>query len=300
MSGSRPDRVARTCFAKINPFLEVLRRRDDGFHEVETVLAEIDLADDLVVERAGTGIHLVVEGDPGVPDGPENLVHRAAAAVLRPDEGVRIRLTKRVPAGAGLGGGSSDAAGTLRALDELFDLRGRGVDLAAEAAALGSDVPFFLEGGVAVCRGRGERVEPVRGVSPVELRLVLPGLEVSTKRIYDSLTPPLTPLVDGASLCLAALCQGVTRGRSGALFNRLEEAAFVVFPRLRATSRSPCRLRLGRSAHEREWLGAVRAGRPVERYMDRTTHRVARPANPAGPDARIRGLSQEGRSPRWR
>jgi 4-diphosphocytidyl-2-C-methyl-D-erythritol kinase len=228
-----PDRVVRVCPAKVNLHLSVLGRRPDGYHDLETIMAEIDLHDDLVVERIPAGIELVVEGDRTVPDGPENLVHRAAAAVLAPGEGVRIRLTKRIPCGAGLGGGSSDAAATLMALDEMFGLRDRGVDLEGAAAALGSDVAFFLHGGVAVCRGRGERVEPVTGVQPFELTLFLSDLHVPTKQVYGTLEMPLTPREEGITLCLDALRAGKPGRMVGAARNDLEGPAFSLFDGLR-------------------------------------------------------------------
>ncbi len=229
---SEVETVHRKCPAKVNLFLEILGRRPDGFHELETVMAEIDLHDDLEIERATDGIHLSVEGDATVPADEGNRVHRAAAAVRRDGEGVRIRRVKRIPAGGGLGGGSSDAAATLLALDELFDLRARGVDLTNQAARLGSDVPFFLTGGVALCRGRGEIVEPVPGVAPIPLTLFISDIHVPTARVYEGLRLPLTPRITGANLCLGALRRSDPRGVGRALFNRLEESAFALFPGL--------------------------------------------------------------------
>jgi 4-diphosphocytidyl-2-C-methyl-D-erythritol kinase len=225
--------VTRACPAKINLHLAIPGKRSDGFHEIETVMAEISLHDDLVVERAPAGIELAVIGDDSVPSGPENLVHRAAAAVLGPGEGVRMRLTKRIPAGSGLGGGSSDAAGTLLALDEMFGLRDRGADLAATAASLGSDVPFFLHGGVAICRGRGEKVEPVPGVPPFSVTLFLCGTHVPTNQVYGALELPLTPRGQGLTLCLDALRAGDPGKVIGATVNDLEAPAFSLFEDLR-------------------------------------------------------------------
>ena len=149
--------------AKINLVLEILGRRDDGFHALETVFQTLELADEVAVEvRPGDGIGLVVEGA-DLPAGPENLAWRAAAAYTarHPIGRVAIHLRKRVPHGAGLGGGSSDAAAVLRALARLDPDPLPATDLAVIALALGSDVPFFLVGGTAHALGRGEELTPL-------------------------------------------------------------------------------------------------------------------------------------------
>lgn len=153
--------------AKVNLFLEVSGKRPDGYHELETAMVEIGLRDELTFRDApGAGIALECD-DPALPTDGRNLVRRAAEAILREagdrarDLGVRVELRKRVPREAGLGGGSSDAAATLLGLDALWGLRTPKARLAELAAALGSDVPFFLDGPAALCRGRGELVEPL-------------------------------------------------------------------------------------------------------------------------------------------
>ncbi len=177
--------------AKVNLTLEVLGRRDDGYHEVASIVQTIDLADRLRLE-SGPALALRVEGPRprGVPDGTANLVYRAAealrAAAGRPSLGARIVLEKHVPAGAGLGGGSSDAAAALRGLRRLWDLLLADSALVAIAAGLGSDVPFFLEGGAALLTGRGDAVEPLPGPPSRALTLFLPPAEVreKTRRMY--------------------------------------------------------------------------------------------------------------------
>src|SRR5262245_17906838 len=142
--------------AKVNLFLKVLGRRADGFHEILSVAQSISLADHLELRPAAEGIRLEIEGAPGLSSGPDNLVHRASARLLGDDPrpGVAIRLIKRIPSGAGLGGGSSDAAAALLGVDRLLALGTPRETLRGHAAALGSDVPFFLEG-EPPCSGAG-------------------------------------------------------------------------------------------------------------------------------------------------
>lgn len=151
--------------AKVNLFLRVLGRRDDGYHEIETLIQPITLADG-VQARPGDGLRLAVGGERAgeVPTGEENLVLRAALALRAacPEAGgARLLLVKRVPAAAGLGGGSADAAATLRALDDLWGCGLGRAGLEEVAAGVGSDVPALVGGGPALARGRGEKVEPV-------------------------------------------------------------------------------------------------------------------------------------------
>jgi 4-diphosphocytidyl-2-C-methyl-D-erythritol kinase len=179
--------VQFTAPAKINLSLEVRGKRPDGFHEIETLMAPISLADTLEIERAEGGGIVFTCSDPTLPADRDNLVVRAANLFFerldaRPE--VRIHLEKHVPHGAGLGGGSSDAAATLMGLNELF---GAGFDtatLSAMASGLGSDIPFFVYRSAAVCKGRGEIVEPVEFKQPVPLLLIKPPFGVPTPWAY--------------------------------------------------------------------------------------------------------------------
>jgi 4-diphosphocytidyl-2-C-methyl-D-erythritol kinase len=152
--------VACDAHAKLNTWLRVLARRDDGFHEIDTVMIPIDLADRVVVRaRDDDTVGLVVEGDAGgVPCDESNLVVKAARVVQQRSAcgGVDIRLRKVIPPGAGLGGGSSDAAAAVKAMNVLWGLSLSREDLLSVCAEIGSDVPFFLDGRAARCRGRGE------------------------------------------------------------------------------------------------------------------------------------------------
>ena len=174
--------------AKINLYLHILGKRADGFHELETLMAPITLGDTLEIELEGEEIAFTCS-DPALGDAQENLATRAAR-LFREEfglkSGVRIHLEKKVPVGAGLGGGSSDAAAVLLALRALTKIEASDAKLAELAAKLGSDVPFFIYGKPAVCRGRGEIIEPTALTEKVEGLLVHPGFGVSTPWSYKT------------------------------------------------------------------------------------------------------------------
>lgn len=188
-------RLIEIAPAKLNLGLKVLRRREDGYHDIVSVLQTVDLCDRLTFTPAAAGETLVRCDHPDVPAGPENLVARAVAVLRREtgvDRGVRVDLDKRIPTGAGLGGGSSNAAATLRALDRRWGLRLGPERLSGLAAELGSDVPFFLTGGTAIATGRGERIRPVDWQDEFWYVLVYPGFPVSTARAYQNVRIGLT------------------------------------------------------------------------------------------------------------
>jgi 4-diphosphocytidyl-2-C-methyl-D-erythritol kinase len=174
--------------AKINLSFEIKGRRADGFHEVETLMAPITLADRLSIERAGHDNEIRFScDDPSLPGDDDNLVVRAAKLFrkhTKTTSGIALALEKKIPHGAGLGGGSSDAATTLLGLDELFDAGLSHDALMKLAAELGSDVPFFIARSPAVCRGRGEIVEPITLEAKFRLLLLKPDFGVPTPWAY--------------------------------------------------------------------------------------------------------------------
>lgn len=216
------------CPAKINLFLEVLGKRPDGYHDLATVMVPLDWADTLEIREARR-FRLEVEGAdlPGV-----NTVTRAWEAVRRRRRvpPVRARLVKRIPAGSGLGGGSSDAAAALEALDRLFGL---GLDLAGVGAEVGSDVNFFLQRGAALCLGRGETVIPLAAAPPLHAVVVWPGFPLSTAEVYGRLKTVLTRTRRSVIDFLNSLARGGLERVGRALFNRLESAAFALRPELK-------------------------------------------------------------------
>jgi 4-diphosphocytidyl-2-C-methyl-D-erythritol kinase len=242
--------------AKVNLYLRVLGRRPDGYHELVTVLQAVDLCDRvrLRLRPRGSGgpsdpapgapdVRLVVTAEDGerrdVPEGPANLVVRAAHALLAEagasgEVGIDIALHKRIPSGGGLGGGSSDAAATLAGLHRLLGSPCGGGVLARLAAELGSDVPFFLHGGTALCTGRGERVEPLPALPPFRLTLLVPPFGTPTPAVYAALgAGPAQPTSSGELSALRRALHGADEERLAALFrNDLQAAAARVQPAL--------------------------------------------------------------------
>ncbi len=210
--------------AKLNLFLEVVGKRPDGYHDIESVKQTISLYDELTLEPAQSEIRLVTDSA-DVPTGSENLAV-GAAELLRKRTGCRrgatIRLEKNIPVSAGLGGGSSDGAAALAGLNRLWELKFPAEALHDLAAQLGSDVPFFLYGGTALCRGRGERVTPLTNIPPMTYVVVCPPLTVSTRDIYEKLSPPdLTNDSRDIKLFLDQLIKGGKSGTLPRFFNRL-------------------------------------------------------------------------------
>ena len=182
------ESITVRCSAKINLYLDVIRRRDDGYHDIETVFQPVTLYDIIRIEPAARGITLTGD-DPGIRWDSSNLCWKAAGLILGEDgegRGVSISVRKNIPAGAGLGGGSSDAAGVLSGVNELFGL---GIDrqrLMETALEIGSDVPFFLFGSPAIGRGRGELLEKTNGLETGTILIVKPDLNVSTRWAYQN------------------------------------------------------------------------------------------------------------------
>lgn len=187
-------RVSVRAPAKVNLALHVLGRRPDGYHELDTLFQAIDLCDDVELEvvegTESSRVALVVEGTDLGPE-EENLAYQAAVRFLhetRAAAEVRVRLRKRIPVGAGLGGGSSDAAAVLRCLDSLLGPVER-APLSAVGAAIGSDVPFFLGASpLARGRGKGEKLDPLPALPPADLVVVSPPVHVSTAGAYAALS----------------------------------------------------------------------------------------------------------------
>jgi 4-diphosphocytidyl-2-C-methyl-D-erythritol kinase len=175
--------------AKINLSLKILSRREDGFHEIETLIAPVSLHDEINIQRkkGGQGIDFHCD-DPSVPRGRDNLVVRAAKsffAAMKMTPAVSIDLKKKIPHGAGLGGGSSDAATTLLALNRLFETNLTREELAKLGSEIGSDVPFFIFESAATCRGRGELVTPVQLPERLSILLLKPDFVVATAWAYS-------------------------------------------------------------------------------------------------------------------
>jgi 4-diphosphocytidyl-2-C-methyl-D-erythritol kinase len=243
--------------AKVNLFLEVLRRRADGYHELATLMAAVSLYDTLALRDDPSGAVRLRCDRPDLSAGPDNLVCRAADLLRRRTgraRGADVRLWKRIPMGAGLGGGSSDAAAALAGLNRLWRLGLSAAELAALGAEVGSDVPFFFAAPAAWCTGRGEKVEPLTLGRPLDFVLVSPPAGLSTAEVFRNVVVPaggggvVPPLPSGEEARRAAEAGDVDElGRR--LHNRLEGPAARLLPAVA------------------EWLERLAARRPAGRLM---------------------------------
>jgi len=216
------EAVKQYACAKINLYLHILGKRPDGYHELETLMALISVRDTLDIELIHSGIEFTCS-DPALSDAKDNLATKAARLFLdafKLETGVRIHLEKKIPVGAGLGGGSSDAGTVLRSLNMLTKIHCPNEKLIELAARLGSDVPFFIlmHGPTAICRGRGEIMEAIELTHELQGVLVHPGFGVSTPWAYKTYAQNPQPGETGRAFA------GFT------LRNDLEPPAFSKYP----------------------------------------------------------------------
>lgn len=229
----RRRRVTVRARAKVNLALEVLGRRGDGYHELLSCLAAIDLADRVTLEAIPAGIELECDA-PGLPSSPANLAWRAAELWQRETGvvgGVRIRLEKAIPVAAGLGGGSADAAAVLVGLGHLWRQHLSSAELHRLGTRLGMDVPFFLGPGPALAAGRGEELTPVAFPRSVPLVVVNPGFPLSTREVYARLQPGDFSSGDAVRELVSALAAGGA-GIAPWLRNGLEPPVAAMWPGL--------------------------------------------------------------------
>ncbi len=219
--------------AKINLGLHILSKRDDGYHEMETLLQMVTLYDHIELETLPNGIELICD-KPGIPSDDTNLAVRAARLLKEAfpgkTTGVRIKLDKHIPAGAGLGGGSGNAAGVLMGLNVLWDLKLRREELAPLAAQLGSDIPFFLTSACALGTGRGEILTPVQPSKKFSVLLIFPGFPIATAWVYGSLKLKLTRPENNISILQKFLSQSDIACLGSELYNDLEPVVIQRFP----------------------------------------------------------------------
>lgn len=225
---------------KVNLLLNILGKRPDGFHELETVMHPVDLCDTLRLTRSGPGVTLTCS-DATLPVDSRNLVHRAATAFLAAagiEDGVTLNLEKKIPMAAGLGGGSGNAATTLRGLDELFGMPLPPEKLVELASALGSDVPFFLQNQPGLGTGRGERIEslaPFAVMQGAVFFLIHPGFGISTPWAYQNLArfpDALNGLPGRAQQLIARLRTDDLQAAGREFYNSLEAPALDKYPLL--------------------------------------------------------------------
>jgi len=226
------------AYAKINWTLDVLHKRNDGYHELRTIYQTVSLHDSINLTITNGPIEVVCS-DSTVPVDDSNLAYRAAArlkATAAVDSGVKIEITKRIPVAGGLGGGSSDACSTLLGLQQLWSIDYDQRALFGLAAGLGSDVPFFLVGGTCLGVGRGEEVYPIEECEWSDLLLVNPGIQVSTADAYASLSR-LTRKNDAHIIPFALLAAKGIRELPLKARNDLEEPVLPAHPEIAEVKR---------------------------------------------------------------
>ncbi|MEJ2636810.1 MAG: 4-(cytidine 5'-diphospho)-2-C-methyl-D-erythritol kinase [Calditrichia bacterium] len=220
--------------AKINIGLRIVGKRPDGYHELESIFQEISLCDEILIRKRPRGIK-IQSSHPDLPVDEKNLCFRVfqlMAEKFRINAGVEIELIKNIPMGSGLGGGSSNAAICLEAINELYDLGLSAGQLMELGAQVGSDIPFFILGKAAFVRGRGEIVQPIRFLADYQVLIVHPEIHISTAFVYKNFELGLTKY--GSDVKFEALISRVqTLGDLNRLFfNDLEEIAIRYYPEL--------------------------------------------------------------------
>jgi len=229
-------------FAKINLFLYVTAKRADGYHNLYSLMTKIGLCDDIYIDYTKSGISVTCDY-PGVPEDDSNLACKAAVMFFCSlkakgckKKGLSIEIIKQIPPGGGLGGGSSNAATVLQALNKAYQKPFSKAELMSMGLRLGADVPFFIFGGPAIARGVGERLEKIRGLRPYHLVLCDPGIASSTADVYKNIEFQLTP---NQKYTMNTGLNVLLRGREfdvrGLMHNDLEESACRLYPEIKET-----------------------------------------------------------------
>jgi len=228
--------LAFQAAAKINLYLDILGRRSDGYHEIESIVQSVRLYDKIILRLKGREIKIRCT-HPEVPLDEQNTCYRAAEillTVLGMRQGLEIEIQKNIPIGSGLGGGSADAAATLIGMRKLFQIDIPFSDLSKLALQSGSDVPFCLLGGTALVRGKGEKIIPLPLLKNGWFILVDPGISISTSWVYSRLQGKLTKKRLNIKLIKELIKKEGMRGVSKfPLYNKLEEVVIERFPTLR-------------------------------------------------------------------
>lgn len=240
--------------AKINLTLDVLYKRQDGYHEVEMIMQTISLSDRVSMRLLPEKEIRILCEAPGVPLNEENTAYKAAKLMMDKfnlDAGLEIEIKKNIPVAAGLAGGSADAAAVLMGINEIFDLKKELGQLMELGKIIGADVPFSIMGGTAVARGIGEKLEPLPGLKDIVILLVKPPYFVSTKEVYSRLNvgniikrPDTIGIID-------KIKRADVRGIAEGLCNVLEEVTFKMHPELE---------RIKEAMKERGALGSLMSG----------------------------------------
>ena len=233
---SPSSRYSLEAPAKVNLTLDILGKRADGYHELATVMHQIDLVDRIMLEKGGTDIK-VCSNSNQIPDNEENLAYRAARLMYEKfllREGLQIYLEKNIPVGAGLAGGSTDAAAVITGINELFGLQQDIPSLLELGAMIGSDVPFCIMGGTALARGRGELLTPMPEGPKLHMVLVKPDFQISTRAVYQAFRQEKVPRSPDTKAFLAAWQDYDMINIAGELNNVLESVSLAEHPEIAA------------------------------------------------------------------
>ena len=229
------DTIKVIANAKINLYLDVVGKRADGYHNLETILHSVELNDELILtKRAKKGISVNCT-HPDVPIDKQNLVYLAAQALFKTVGGfggIDIHINKRIPVAAGLAGGSANAAATLIGVNDLFDLGVPNKVLTQIGGQLGADVPFCLQGGAAFGTGIGDVLETLKPLQEISVVLINSGIQITTKSVFDKLHIPLTRTEKNCIIIKAFFEAGDIVGIAENLFNLLEIPVFTNYPNL--------------------------------------------------------------------
>ena len=226
MDKKEKDVLSRKAYAKINLGLDVIRRREDGYHEVKMIMQTVSLYDVLTFAKTGTGIMVTTDKDE-LPGDENNLVYKAAKLLretYRIREGIRIDLRKNIPMAAGMAGGSTDAAAVFHGMNELFGLGMSEGEMCGMAVQIGADVPYCIQGGTALAEGIGEALTKLPDMPGCSLLIAKPDIDVSTKYVYENLHANelcCHPDIDG-------MRKAVEKGDLAGITNRMENVLETV------------------------------------------------------------------------
>lgn len=227
------DFIEKKAYGKLNLSLDIVGKREDGYHLVRMIMQTVNLYDVITIEKQRDSGIVLTTNQPDLPTDKDNLIYQAASLLMNEfqiSDGVRIHLEKHIPIAAGMAGGSADCAATLTGINELFALGLSKEALQKRAVTLGADVPYCILGGTALSEGIGEVLTPVTDVVPCNLLLIKPNIDVSTKWVYTTLRwNELTshPDIDGM---IAALDNHSLKGVSDKMENVLETVTIPSYP----------------------------------------------------------------------
>ena len=220
------------AYAKVNLSLDVLKRRENGYHEVEMIMQQVTLFDNITITKKDEGISIDCDCV-YIPNNSKNIAYRIAEDILNRFDiktGIHIEIEKKIPVAAGLAGGSADAAAVIKGLNKLFDLKMSKQEMKDMSVSHGADIPFCIEGGAAVARGIGEELEVIEGLKKVWLVLYKPSISVSTKGIYQRLVVDKIKRHPDTPFLLDAIKRGDCRTLAQNMYNVLEEVTVDKYP----------------------------------------------------------------------